>query len=493
MMMADPDKPFIPPVPRDYEDASFSEMVPFRSSKINLLKSPLFLFALLAAGVVPFLFLVIGPMIQGPAQDAQSRINAVTTVSVVAVFFCVVVVQFMIYLYARTNRPIWFYFIAFAITAAIIHFPMLKQPFFWFFRQVLPGNYDPQQQYTFIEQFVKMFFAAGLCEEMIKAVPALLALALVVHARRNPEFARTGPFKFLQLRGPLDGVLLGVFAGGGFTFMETGFEYIPTTLNNTLQQTQDVGLAMTNALLLLLPRVFNGIVGHMAYAGVFGYFIGLAAIRPRQAWKLLAIGLVSAAVIHALWNSAAIIDENMYYAVTGLCAVMLTAVVLKARQLELVRTGGSAETYGSIVVDRREAPAMPPLHRTAPAPASPVPAAPVAFVPAAPAPATPQAAGEMPLALDIEGVRIPLRAGERIDLAGEPALGGRGAGVTGVVVPHPTRASVLGLRNDGAASWTARLRDGSRQMIEYDQSIRLAAGVEIDFQGGLFGAIVTQG
>ncbi len=97
------------------------------------------------------------------------------------------------------------------------------------------------------------------------------------------------------------------------------------------------------------------------------------------------------------------------------------------------------------------------------------------------------------IGLDIDGMMMPLRAGGVIDLAAEPALGGRGAGVKGSVISHPTRANVLGLRNDGTAAWSALLRDGSTQMIGHDQSIRLAPGVSIQFADGLKGAVVKLG
>jgi hypothetical protein len=97
------------------------------------------------------------------------------------------------------------------------------------------------------------------------------------------------------------------------------------------------------------------------------------------------------------------------------------------------------------------------------------------------------------LMLNIDGMMLPLRAGGRLDLAAEPALGGRGAGVVGAIIPHPTRANVLGLKNEGPAGWRAKLRDGSQQNIEHDQSIRLAAGVEITFIDGLTGAVVKVG
>ena len=118
-----------------------------------------------------------------------------------------------------------------------------------------------------------------------------------------------------------------------------------------------------------------------------------------------------------------------------------------------------------------------------------------AYVPPVQAPTATMGAPQAPetLALDLEGLSIPLRGGGTVDLGAEPALGGRGTGVVGAIVQHPTRANVLGLRNAGAAAWTARLRDGSQQVIDRDQNIRLAAGVQIDFGGGLTGHVVKVG
>ncbi len=48
--------------------------------------------------------------------------------------------------------------------------------------------------------------------------------------------------------------------------------------------------------------------GHMAYSGYFGYFIGLAVLKPESRWKILLIGLVSASIPHALWDSVLSLD-----------------------------------------------------------------------------------------------------------------------------------------------------------------------------------------
>jgi len=523
--MADPNRPFVPPVPRDHDDASYSEMVPFRSSKIKLWKSPLFLIALMAALLAPFMFALFNAVLT--ARTAQGAVDAMITANLVAVFFIVMMFQFMIYLYVRPNRSVWIYLIPFVIVAMMVYFPLILGAFIFVFREILPGDVSSiiqgTQQPTFVPLFVAMFFGAGLMEELMKAVPILFGAVLSWMAIRDPRKAQGGFYNTFHVRGPLDGALMGVFAGGGFIFIETAFQYVPNMVATIYRSTNDLGAAMTGALLLLLPRVFGGIVGHMAYSGIFGYFIGLAVIRPKQKWKLLAIGYLSSALIHTLWNSVGTISFALQYVIAGVAAVGLVGAILKARQLEASRSGMGGETMGSIVVERPGspraapmpmAPAMAPAPQPAMAPpmappqhaappmapppqqaAPPVAAPPQAAPPmAAPPPqAAPSAALAEVLMLNIDGMMLPLRAGGRLDLAAEPALGGRGAGVVGAIIPHPTRANVLGLKNEGAVGWRAKLRDGSMQMIEQEQSIRLAAGVEITFVDGLNGAVVKVG
>jgi len=506
------DKPFTPPVPRDHDDLTFSEMVPFRSSKINLFKSPLFILIVLSAVVAPFLFMRMGPVLAG--QSPQARLDALQTFGMVSVFFFVVLFQILAYMYVKSQRAIWVYFIPFAIIAIILYYPILTTPFFFVFRQIPFGTMNPEFSMNFMTQFIRSLIGAGMMEELLKATPILFGAFLSLRAFKNPQSAQSGLYKAMHVRGPLDGALMGIFAGGGFIFIETGMQYIPNEVVRVANLTNDLALGTTSALLLLLPRVFGGIVGHMAYSGIFGYFIGLAVIRPKQRWKLLAIGYFTAAIIHASWNSVSVISPLLMYVVAIVAAVGLGAVILKARQLESGQRGtGDLETMGSIVVDRRGTPPqMPAAPALAPAMAAPAAQVtpppggafapsppPIAVVPAAAPAAAPPAAPvagaavAQVIALDVDGMMMPLRAGGVVDLAAEPALGGRGAGVKGSIISHPTRANVLGLRNDGTAAWSAVLRDGSTQMIAHDQSIRLAEGVRIQFADGLSGAVVKIG
>lgn len=506
--MTDPHRPFVPPVPRDHDDASFSEMVPFQSKKISLLKSPFFILLLLTGLVGTYMFTIIGGAAQG---TPQARFETAVWFSKITIFTLVMVVLLLAYLYVRPGRSFFAYLFGFAAVVAIFFTPLL-QLFFYVFRSVLPGDVaSVGQSPTFVQMFVAMLFGAGLMEELLKAVPILICAALAFHGLSRPAFAQNKVYQWLHLRGPLDGALMGMFAGGGFIFFETGFDYVPRYINMAFQQTQDLGTALSYGLLLMIPRVVGGIIGHMAYSGIFGYFIGLAVIRRKQMWKLLLIGYLASSLVHTLWNSVAIINPMLQYAIAIVAAIGLGAVILKARQLEAAAGVAAADTGGSIIVERPRgaampmAPAMapqappamvpqapPPMAPQAPPMAAPPPAPPMAAPPPQSAPSATSAPAEV-LMLNIDGMMLPLRAGGRLDLAAEPALGGRGAGILGSIIAHPTRANVLGLKNEGAAGWQAKLRDGSTQTIEREQSIRLAAGVEITFAAGLSGAVVKIG
>jgi len=351
--------------------------------------------------------------------------------------------------------------------------------------------------------FWKMLWGAGFMEELFKALPILAGAALAIYALQQPQLRENLLFKLLHVRGPVDGVLMGIFAGGGFIFIETAFDYIPRTAMAAFQETQNPLAAIAASLTLMLPRVFGGIVGHMAYSGIFGYFIGLAVLRPVDRWKLIGIGYLASTLVHTLWNSVSVISPLLQYAVAITAAIVVVGAVLKARQIEAslgVTNATPADTMGSIVVDRA-------AHATPAAPYAPTPQPPAytpppqAYAPPPqthapqPAPAAPQAptAAAQALGLDIDGFIIPLRDGGRVDPAGEPALAGRGAGVLGEIVAHPTRPGVLGLRNSGSGLWTARLRDGGVQTIEPGQNVRLAPGVVIAFGADLIGAVRALG
>ncbi len=472
-----PRKPAAAPVPRDHADASMSELMPFRSSKIKLWKSPLFYLLLIAGGASVLMFGMGGAIIGSP--NAQG-FGAYMAFVILTVFVILLMLQMSIYAYARSDRSIWPFMIAYVVVCVQMMTPII-QPYFFVFRKLLPGDIQITEQTPFLTAFVSMWFGAGMMEELLKGVPILLGAWLAVNAAKHPQWTSKPWFRLLQVRGPLDGVLMGAFAGAAFIFIETATQYVPMTAMNVAKQS-DYGTGLAAGLLLLVPRVIGG-ASHIAYSIIFGYFIGLGVIRPRQFWKLVGIGYLASCLIHALWNSVGQISPMLYWVVSLAGAIIAGAMILKARQIDASELGRENFSSGSILVERSPAaPAARPTGNIPPVP-SPAPAA---------APRASASADGRPLALDVEGLIIPLRGGSAVDLGVEPALGGRGQGVSGQVVPHPTRANVLGLRNTGAVAWTARLRNGSQQTIANGQNVRLADGVQIDF-GGVSGRVVQAG
>ncbi len=517
-----------------------SELIPFSSKKISLWRSPLTLFLLLAAVLAPLIIVMADSL--GQSRTVPDALKTFVYISFAAVFFVVFTIGLLIYFYARPGRPFLPYFWGFLLTFALMipsvfGIPFVLDLFILAFR-ALPGT-DPfllSQTAGVPATYFAHFVGAGLMEEAFKAIPILIGFAVALKLQRRPG-PPSGLARFLAIRGPLDAVLLGVFAGAAFILVETAGQYLPGTAMRVTQETRSLEAGLAQALLLYFPRVIGGAVGHIAYSAIFGYFIGLALLRRKQMVPLILGGWLLSSLLHALWNTAATIDPSGYFffVAAAIKALFLIGVVLKARQLHVSRHGNAGDTMGSIVIDRsgggREAPPVMPAYGGMPAAPVPAPfpgyaAAPSPYAPPraphaqqappfqpappfasyasnaappVPAPVPPAQAGQpteavqTPLMLTLAGRQLALDAGAVVDFNADPVLAVLGAGVRGDVVPHPSRPGVLGLRNSGAGPWTAHLRDGTRQQIDRDQNIRLAAGVRIDFGGGLIGDVVVRG
>jgi RsiW-degrading membrane proteinase PrsW (M82 family) len=182
-----------------------------------------------------------------------------------------------------------------------------------------------------------MFFGAGLMEELLKALP-VLGICLLGTLLRSPWRERIGVWE------PLDGILLGTASAVGFTLLETLGQYVPDIINNaTLQAGEGAGQLL--GLQLLIPRVLGSVVGHMAYSGYFGYFIGLSVIKPSQRWQILVIGYICAAVLHALWNSTGFVSPLLLALVGVLSYAFLASAILKARVLSPTRSQNFATRF----------------------------------------------------------------------------------------------------------------------------------------------------
>ena len=468
-MSTDPNG-FMPPTPRDRDVPTLSEIIPFRSKKISIRRSKVLLPFMIVALTVVALFALLGN------QQFDYFIELLASLLVAGIFLA-------IYAYSGSRKRWWWYI----VPAVISYFLLTKE--FWFyvliFRKILPGNDAALDNISdFLPTFQIYFFAAGLCEESLKATPALLALVagLLLNPRGRAPGAVGGRrswggriLRNLTLRGPLDGLLMSCAAGAAFIIDETLGQYVPNLIGKVMAQTHSDAVAHLYGLGLVIPRTLQGVSGHMAWAGIFGYFIGLSARYPKRAYTLLPLGYLVAATLHAFWDSAGTLPmPNVWYALDSVVTVFLfVGCLLKAKQLELAWYG--TDTSNDSVLVGAPAPssaggALSGLQKLA-----------SGLEAAAGAPIAPEAAPIGRFSIGTGEDRYALDAGSAIDFG--TLFGDRGApaGALGEIDPHPTEPNALGLTNTGAAPWVSTTPTGATVSVPQGRSLPVAAGTRIAF------------
>ncbi|HEX3513690.1 MAG TPA: PrsW family glutamic-type intramembrane protease [Trebonia sp.] len=126
--------------------------------------------------------------------------------------------------------------------------------------------------------------AVGFNEEITKALPVLLAGLILLKYRKVKLSVRMSMF-------------LGTIAGLTFGVAEQAFY----TSNDIIgiNQAQSNNEAV-NAALAFAERIFVDGFQHAVWAGIVGFFIGLALNYPRRRIQLIVLGVTIAAVLHAL-------------------------------------------------------------------------------------------------------------------------------------------------------------------------------------------------
>ena len=243
---------------------------------------------------------------------------------------------YFVYELCGKRKPWWILSGAAVFTLLLLMSPVLKL-FVFVFRQVLPGDLPTGDTPVALPiLLIKMFFGAGLMEELLKAIPVFAAYFLGTQLR-SPNRERIGVWE------PLDGILLGSASAVGFTLLETLAQYLPEVYKATLSSGE--GAAQLASLQLLIPRVLGSVAGHMAYSGYLGYFIGLSVLRSRRRWLILGIGYFTASGLHALWNTVGSISP-VFLALVGLLSyAFLAAAILKARELSPTRSQNFATRF----------------------------------------------------------------------------------------------------------------------------------------------------
>jgi len=288
------------------------------------------------------------------------------------------------------------------------------------------------------EGVLPSLIAPGIVEEAVKILPVVFVLAagLLLSHRLQREYG---------LREPLDGIILAAASATGFAFLETMFVYVPKY-----------------GALISAPRLLVNVFSHIAYAGAFGYFIGLAALRHRRAIPAViavAIGFLLANVLHDLWDAMrfyggglAIISPIHEVVTAIICFIVLGSLIMKAREMSPERE--FLWPFGEMMPYR--APEVAPL------------------------PPMPVLAGDIWLV--IAGRQLSLTEGLHLTVRDIPSLPSTAAdGIVAEVREHPDDPSLLVLRNLSAVVWEAVLPDHGVRRIEPAGTVRLLAGTRIVF------------
>ena len=389
-------------------------------------------------------------------------------------------------------------------TAYLLYLSMTEGVLGWmytFFHGSLAGG-QPTNKDAFTQTFVKHFLGTGFYEEMFKAIPLFV---IAIASPYMPDAIRS---KF-GIEEPLDGILLGAASGGGFAFTETIGQYISNHLvlcwkdaavhmagtvssfHGKLTDKQiylligeaSHALGWQPGVSLLIPRSLGEAFGHMAYAGCFGYFIGLAVMKKEQRWKVLAIGLISSSLLHAAWDSVASLDSNVLLGIVGIISyAVLAAGILKAREISPNRAAllpsifiGSLSPTASVVAaytggGAAAVPQVGPVGPSAPPPPK---------LRAVPGP-NPFPAGTASLRVGTKYLVIV--PGLRLMAHQVPGLlAGSTEGLVAEITRNPNDPNVLGLTNLSTTAWEVVTSSNTRREIAPGQTVKLAAGTKIDF------------
>ncbi|MEA5551085.1 PrsW family glutamic-type intramembrane protease [Anabaena cylindrica UHCC 0172] len=305
-----------------HDSVSFTQLFPIISTGKDLTRK-----AYLVPGILTVIFVVL---MFGTVGNPQA--NQVIVGSYIAS-----AAYYFVYQLCGKPKP-WWVLIAMALSTALILLSPLLDFFIFVFRVILPGSLpSSQDSITFTELLVRMFFGAGLMEELLKALPVLGAY-FIGNSLPSPWRERIGVWE------PLDGILLGTASAVGFTLLETLGQYVPVITQNVTQQA-GVGAGQLVGLQLLIPRILGSVAGHMAYSGYLGYFIGLAVLKPMMGWQILSVGYLSASALHALWNATGSINALLLVVVGVLSYAFLMAAILKARVLSPTRSQNFATRF----------------------------------------------------------------------------------------------------------------------------------------------------
>jgi RsiW-degrading membrane proteinase PrsW (M82 family) len=273
-------------------------------------------------------------------KPAPSEINQAWQVfSIVAIYIALIINYYINEMCGRARSGLLQAFVS------VVMFWLMTTRFwdYWYelFYFVIPGQ-RLEKSSNALAVIAGDIFGTGLGEEGFKALPlmglALLTMPFASMSRRTKGKLGTllsGFIEHFGLREPLDGIVLGAASGSGFFIYETLVQYVPRVIDNA----KHPGIGAFDALVQLLARGLPELTAHSAYSGLFGYFIGLAVLRPAMAVVLIPLGWLSAAVLHGAWDATSDLAGSVlsgvpvHLLIGVLSYALLAGAIFKARDI----------------------------------------------------------------------------------------------------------------------------------------------------------------
>lgn len=147
---------------------------------------------------------------------------------------------------------------------------------------ILRNLFSGTESDSVLVKIVAFVFGVGILEETVKALP------LILFGLRK------------QKLGPRDGLFLGFVSGLGFAASE-GVVYSLSAATSAFGADSDFAdKAFTIQILQTIFRFMSGTLLHGAWAGIAGWFIGLATQNKTHQWPLVCIGIGFVALLHGI-------------------------------------------------------------------------------------------------------------------------------------------------------------------------------------------------
>ena len=305
------------------------------------------IFVTLIAGIALFLVPFPWPKLVMNGKPVPAEINAAWQVFSILGIYIAFIVCYYINQMCGTAKRGWVLAVVALCTFVLLSSPIWHY-WYWFFYTVIPAT-ALEKSGSAVARIAGYWFGTGLAEESFKALPlfAMALLGVVLGSLSRSTTGRTSALLgFLRRRialcDPLDGIVMGVASGAGFFLNETLGQYVPKIMS----QGTVPGSQAFNGLVLLLARGLPEMTEHSAWAGLFGYFIGLSVLQPRMAPILLLIGWFSAAALHGAWDVIGTLTDSdvigvLFLIGDGLLSyALLAGAIFKAREISPGRVFG---------------------------------------------------------------------------------------------------------------------------------------------------------